>query len=83
MNILQRLIGLVLALALTLAAVVFASVVLALAAAIAVVLGAWLWWRGRQLRREVERSGGAVIEGEYRVESEVRRIRGTDSRPPC
>jgi len=70
----QRFLGFVLALALTAAALVFASVILAFAAAIALVLGGWLWWRTRQLRRDLERSSGTVIEGEYRVERETRRI---------
>ena len=70
----QRFLGFALALALTAAALVFASVILAFAAAIALVLGGWLWWRTRQLRRDLERSSGTVIEGEYRVERETRRI---------
>jgi len=74
MNFVQRFLGFVLALALTAAALVFASVILAFAAAIALVLGGWLWWRTRQLRRDLERSSGTVIEGEYRVERETRRI---------
>lgn len=74
MMFVQRFLGFVLALALTAAALVFASVILAFAAAIALVLGGWLWWRTRQLRRDLERSSGTVIEGEYRVERETRRI---------
>ena len=74
MNFVQRFLGFVLALALAAAALVFASVILAFAAAIALVLGGWLWWRTRQLRRDLERSSGTVIEGEYRVERETRRI---------
>ena len=77
MNFVQRFLGFVLALALTAAALVFASVMLAFAAAVALVLGGWLWWRTRDVRRELrrrdleagaaaERSEGAVIEGEYR-----------------
>ena len=74
-NFLQRAAALAVGIILTIAALVFASVVLALAAAIALVLGGWLWWRTRGLRRELERrsaqreagrSEGAVIEGEYR-----------------
>ena len=74
MNFVQRFLGFVLALALTAAALVFASVILAFAAAIALVLGGWLWWRTRHLRRDLERSSGTVIEGEYRVERDTRRI---------
>lgn len=73
-NFIQRIFAFVLALALTAAALVFASLILAFAAAIALVLGGWLWWRTRQLRRDLKqhggregtRSEGAVIEGEYR-----------------
>jgi len=74
MMFVQRFLGFVLALALTAAALVFASVILAFAAAIALVLGGWLWWRTRHLRRDLERSSGTVIEGEYRVERDTRRI---------
>ena len=72
-NFLQRAAALAVGIILTIAALVFASVVLALAAAIALVLGGWLWWRTRGVRRELERraaerpkEGAVVIEGEYR-----------------
>jgi uncharacterized membrane protein len=75
-NFLQRAAALAVGLILTIAALIFASVVLALAAAIALVLGSWLWWRTREVRRELRRraaeapsarrADGAVIEGEYR-----------------
>jgi hypothetical protein len=76
LNFLQRLGGLVIAIVLVIAALIFASVILAVAAAIAIVVGGWLWWRTRDVRRElrrrgagtgdIERAEGAVIEGEYR-----------------
>lgn len=76
LNFLRRLGGVVIAIVLTIAALIFASVILAVAAAIAIVLGGWLWWRTRDVRRELrrrdagtgdsERAEGAVIEGEYR-----------------
>ncbi len=77
LTFLQRLGGVLIAIALTIAALIFASVILAVAAAIAIVVGGWLWWRTRDVRRElkrrdlestpdVERAEGAVIEGEYR-----------------
>jgi hypothetical protein len=77
LTFLQRLGGVLVAIALTIAALLFASVILAVAAAVAIVLGGWLWWRTRDVRRElrrrdlegtadVERAEGAVIEGEYR-----------------
>ena len=59
------------------AALVFVSVVLAIAAAIALIAGGWLWWRTRELRR----AGGTVIEGEYRVEREVRRLDSQEDPP--
>ena len=42
-----------------------ASALVALGALIGVGAYLWLWWRGRNKRSH---SGGAVIEGEYRVE---------------
>lgn len=70
---LQRAAALAVGIILAVIAFVFASVVLALAAAIALVVGGWLWWRTRHLRREMRRRAeelqrreGAVIEGEYR-----------------
>jgi hypothetical protein len=74
----QRFIGFVLALALAALAIVFASVVFAFAAAFALIIGGWLWWRTRGLRREIrraaERGQGTVIEGEYRIERDTRRV---------
>ena len=76
LTFLQRLGGVLIAVALTIAALIFASVILAVAAAIAIVVGGWLWWRTRDVRRELRRRNiestadvereGAVIEGEYR-----------------
>lgn len=86
MNLLQRVVGAVVGVVLLVLALVFASVILAVAAAAALVVGAWLWWRGRNLPRpgsgarpgdgrgKGRDDGGTVIEGEYRVEREVRRI---------
>ena len=78
LNLLQRLAGVAVAIVLAIAALIFASVVLALAAAIALVLGGWLWWHTRDLRRDLERRAqdarGTVIEGDYRVERETRRL---------
>lgn len=88
MGLLQRLLGLLIAIPLLIAAFLFASLVLALAAGVALVFGGWLWWKTRHVRRAMEqqmqggppRSGGAVIEGEYRVERERQRI-DRESRP--
>jgi len=75
-NFLQRAAALAVGLVLTAAALIFASVILAVAAAIAIVLGGWLWWRTRHVRRELRRvdlearegrrADGTVVEGEYR-----------------
>jgi membrane-bound ClpP family serine protease len=87
LNLLQRIAGAIVGVVLFVLALVFASVILAVAGAIALVVGAWLWWRTRNLprgsvrgsagigtRRGTGTSSGTVIEGEYRVEREVRRI---------
>ena len=79
MNLLVRVAGTVLGVLLFVAALILASVVFAGVAAIALVVWAWLLWRTRHLpRREAggraPGAGGTVIEGEYRVEREVRRI---------
>lgn len=80
MNVLQRVAGALIGIALFIAAFVFASVIFAVAAVLALIIWGWLMWRTRGLRRELERAQGAeradgtVIEGEYRVEREVRQI---------
>jgi len=73
-NVLQRVLGLVVGIALLIAAFIFASAIFAVAAILALIIWGWLMWRTRHLRREMERAEGSVIEGEYRVEREVRRI---------
>ena len=74
MNVLQRIAGAVLGVVLFVLALVFASVVLAVAGGIALGVWAWLAWKTRRLRREAPPAEGSVIEGEYRVEREVRRL---------
>jgi len=71
LNLFQRVAGAVVGIVLFVLALVFASVIFAVAAVLALALWAWLWWRTRNLPR---RGQGTVIEGEYRVESETRRI---------
>lgn len=73
-NLLQRMLGAVLGVALFIAAFIFTSVILAVAASVALVVWAWLWWRTRALRRAAREEGNVVIEGEYRVERETRRL---------
>jgi CDP-diglyceride synthetase len=75
LNLLQRIAGGVLAVVLFVLALVFASVIFAVVAVLALALWAWLLWRTRNLPRPRPGSGrGTVIEGEYRVEREVKRI---------
>ena len=73
-DFLQRILGAALGVALFVAAFIFTSVILAVAASVALVVWAWLWWRTRALRRAAREEGSAVIEGEYRVERETRRL---------
>jgi len=49
-------------------------VMLAIAATLALVIWGWLWWRTREIRRAAGEGDNVVIEGEYRVERETRRI---------
>lgn len=73
-SFLQRVVGAILGIALFIAAFIFASVLLAIAATAALLIWGWLWWRTRDLRRAARESDSVVIEGEYRVERETRRI---------
>lgn len=74
MNVLQRIAGIALGLVLFVLAFIFASVILAVAGGIALGVWAWLAWKTRGVRREMRKGDGSVIEGEYRVERETRRI---------
>ncbi|MDA1117941.1 MAG: hypothetical protein O2979_08015 [Proteobacteria bacterium] len=74
MNLFQRIVGIALGLALFVLAFIFASVILAVAGGIALGVWAWLAWKTRGMRREMAKGDGSVIEGEYRVERETRRI---------
>jgi len=75
LNLIQRIAGVAIGIVLFILAFIFASVLLAAAGGIALGVWAWLWWRTRDLRREVEkarRADGSVIEGEYRVSRSTR-----------
>jgi len=75
LNLFQRVAGAVVGIVLFVLALVFASVIFAVVAVLALALWAWLLWRTRNLpRRRTGSGGGTVIEGEYRVESETRRL---------
>ena len=50
------------------------TVLLAIVATAALLIWGWLWWRTREVRRAARDSGNVVIEGEYRVERETRRL---------
>lgn len=71
---LQRILGAMLGIALFIAAFIFASVLLAIAATAALLIWGWLWWRTRDIRRAARQGDNVVIEGEYRVERETRRL---------
>ena len=73
-SLLQRIVGAILGIALFIAAFIFASVMLAVAAALALLVWGWLWWRTREIRRAARAGDNVVIEGEYRVERESRRL---------
>ena len=68
MALVQRLLGGVAAVLFFLAVLVFASLAVGVLIAGAVVLGGWLWWRTRHLRR------AEVIEGEYRDVTHLERL---------
>ena len=61
----QRVVSTLLGVAFLVVAFVFASVLLFVILAAAVLLGGWMWWRGRG--RVVTTRRGRVIEGESRV----------------
>jgi len=71
LNLLQRVAGAVVGVVFFVLALVFASVIFAVVAVLALALWAWLLWRTRNLPK---RGQGTVIEGEYRVERETRRL---------
>jgi hypothetical protein len=72
MEIIQRFIGVLLALLFVAAVLVFASLALGVLVAVGLVVWGWLWWRTRSLRRAPGR--GVVIEGEYRDITPEQRI---------
>ena len=74
MNLVQRIAGIAIGLVLFVLAFIFASVILAVAGGIALGVWAWLAWKTRKIRRTAAKGDGSVIEGEYRVERETRRI---------
>lgn len=78
MNVLQRIAGVALGLVLFVLAFIFTSVILAVAGGIALGVWAWLAWKTRGVRRQAGSADGSVIEGEYRVEREVKRIDDVD-----
>jgi hypothetical protein len=80
----KRIAGALVGIGLLIAGLIFASVILAVAAVLALLVWGWLMWRTRHLRRAMaeaeqraaKQAGGTVIEGEYRVERETRRLDG-------
>ena len=61
----QRVVSTLLGVAFLLVAFLFASVLLFFVLVAGVVLGGWIWWRGRS--RLATPRGGRVIDGESRV----------------
>jgi len=80
-NLLQRAVAVVVGMVFLVLAFVFASVIFAVAAILALMIWGWLMWRTRHLRRDLERQQGTVVEGEYRIEREVRGIDETPRGP--
>lgn len=86
MLFLQRFLAVVLALGLAAVGLVFASILIAVMMAAAVSVGGWLWWRTRHLRKQAAQAAaapppsGTVLEGEFRVERETRRLE-TNEKP--
>lgn len=78
MNFLERAAGALVGIVFLVLAFVFASVIFAVAAILALMIWGWLMWRTRHLRRDLERQQGTVVEGEYRVEREVRSLHEKD-----
>ena len=74
MNVVLRIAGIAIGLVLFVLAFIFASVIFAVAATLALLVWGWLMWRTRGVRRKARKAQGTVIEGEYRVERETRRI---------
>ena len=62
----QRILAAVLGLALLAVVFIFTSILLAIGLTAALLLGAWMWWRGGRGRVASTRHG-RVIEGESRV----------------
>jgi hypothetical protein len=79
LELLQRIAGIAVGVVLFILAILFASVLLAVAGGVALGVWAWLAWKSRKLRKAAPRGAaargeGSVIEGEYRVERETRRL---------
>ena len=60
----QRILATVLGLALLAVVFIFTSILLAIGLTAALLLGAWMWWRGRG---RVTARRGRIVEGESRV----------------
>jgi O-antigen/teichoic acid export membrane protein len=61
---LQRILSTLLGLAFLVVVFIFASVLVAIVLTAALLLGGWMWWRGRG---RVTQRRGRVVEGESRV----------------
>lgn len=65
-SLLQRIAGVVLAATVFVLMLMFSVVAFAVVAAAGTVIGGWLWWKTRGLRRQMRENppGGLVLEGE-------------------
>jgi len=73
-ELLARIAGAIIGVIFFVLALIFASALLAVAGGVALGVWAWLAWKTRKIRREMEKGESSVIEGEYHVERETRRI---------
>ena len=74
MHLIQRLLGVALAILFFVAALVFASIALGIALAAGLAVWGWLWWRSRSLPRR------HTIEGEYRDVTDLERLEDRDGK---
>lgn len=77
-SLLQRVVGMVLAAAVFVFMLMFSVVAFAVVAAGGAVIWGWLWWKTRDLRRQMRENppGGLVLEGEV-----LREVDTTDESP--
>lgn len=86
-SLLQKVLGVVVAGAIFVVMLMFSMVAFAAVAAVGLVVWGWLWWKTRELRKQMRSArthppggphppGGLVLEGEV-----IREVRGDDDAP--